>query len=146
LRSILLLAGFEDRFFTDFCSKFIRHQYGGQFSVISLFRHEFYPFLLRAILGKFIASPGFGFTKKKLHLPLGMVELLENQIQRILGHCNLFQRQRKIYPVGVMPIGLGLSVRDQLRSPVRHRPLELSVQWELNCSKTHEKSPMHTIA
>jgi hypothetical protein len=32
---------------TDFCSK--------QFSVNSLFHNEFYPFLLKAVLGKFLA-------------------------------------------------------------------------------------------
>ena len=43
------------------------------------------------------------------------------------------------------PITIRFSVRDQIGSCPRSAPLELSVQWELNFSKTHQKSPMHKI-
>jgi len=41
------LSNSPNTIFTDFCSK--------HFSVNSLFHNEFYPFLLKAVLGKFLA-------------------------------------------------------------------------------------------
>jgi hypothetical protein len=55
----------------DFRSRFTcRFMAGGLFSVNSLFHHEFYPFLLKAVLGNFAASPGFGFTKRSSTIPM----------------------------------------------------------------------------
>ena len=48
-------------------------------------------------------------------------------------------------PVRLTPITVGLSVRDQIGSCFKSAPLVLSVQWELDFSKTHKKSPVHRI-
>jgi hypothetical protein len=63
-----------------------------------------------------------------------------------VGHCDLFEWLKKILTsVRLTPIGLRLSVRDQVGLCFKSAPLVLSVQWELNFSKTHQKSPMHSI-
>ncbi len=36
-------------------------------------------------------------AQKKLHPPLGMVELLGKQIQTLTSHCNLFQWLKKMF-------------------------------------------------
>ena len=75
-----------------------------------------------------------------------MVELLCDQIETTMGHCDLFQWLKKILTsLRVTPITVSLSVRDQIKLCFKSAPLELSVQWELHCSKIHEKSPVHTI-
>ena len=75
-----------------------------------------------------------------------MVELLCDQIATTMGHCNLFHQLKKILtPLRLTPIGLGLSVRDQIGLCFKSAPLVLLVQWELDFSIIHQKSPMHTI-
>jgi hypothetical protein len=49
------------------------------------------------------------------------------------------------YPLEVNAHTLSLSVRDQIGSCFNSTPLVLSVQWELNFSKTRQKSPVHKI-
>ena len=112
---------------------FARHQYGGQFSVNSL------------------VHQGSGLPKKAPP-PTGMVELLCDRIETTMGHCDLFQWLKKdSYPLEVNAhyspspeatesCTLSLSVRDQIGSCFKPTPLVLSVQWELNSSKTISKT------
>jgi hypothetical protein len=70
-----------------------------------------------------------------------MVELLCDQIETTMGHCDLFQWLKKILtPLRLTPITLGLSVRDQIGLCFKSTPLVLSVQWESNSSKTPQKT------
>jgi hypothetical protein len=85
--------------------------------------------------------------RKKAPPPTGMVELLCDQIETTMGHCDLFQWLKKIFtPLRLTPIGLGLSVRDQVGSCFKSAPLVLSVQWELDFSKTLSKMHPRTRA
>ena len=123
-------SNFQKWFFTHFCSK--------QFWV------------------NFLLYQGLGLSKKAPP-PTGMVELLCDQIETTMGHCDLFQRLKKdSYPLEVNAhyspspeatesCTLSLSVRDQIGSCFKPTPLVLWVQWAVKYSKTHQKSPMHKI-
>ena len=68
------------------------------------------------------------------------MELLCDQIETTMGHCDLFEWLKKILtPLRLMPITIGLSVRDQIGLCFKSGPLVLSVQWEPNFSKTLSK-------
>jgi hypothetical protein len=82
---------------------------------------------------------------KKAPPPTGMVELMSKQIQADVGHFDLFQWLIEILtPLRLKPITFGLSVRDQIGSCFKSTPLELSVQWESNSSKTPHKTQFKT--
>jgi hypothetical protein len=93
--------------------------------------------------------------RKKAPHPTGMVELLCDQIETTMGHCNLSHWLNDIFTSlrltpspsaeAMESCTLGLSVRDQIGSCFKSTPRVLLVQWVLNPSKTHEKSPVHKI-
>jgi hypothetical protein len=79
--------------------------------------------------------------RKKAPPPTGMAELLCDQIETTMGHCNLFEwLNEMLTPLRLTPIGLDLSVREQVGLCLKSGPLVLLVQWESNFTKTLSKT------
>ena len=100
-----------------------------------------------------LSDPVKGF-EKKLHLPLGWWSFYVIRLKQVWAIAISFSGQKEFLPPwGYSPSPEAmeswtpnLSVRDQITSRFTSRPLVLSVQWELNCSKSPQKTQFKTPA
>ena len=86
--------------------------------------------------------------EKKLHHPCGRRSLSKTRFKKIWAIAISFSGQKRFLPLcGYSPSPKAmescepnLSIRDQIGTCFKSAPLVLSVQWELNRSKTPQKT------